>query len=82
MCEIINVQKINNQFIVDCTPCKEDFTNAKLLQIINKHKQVYTTKEFKVEKTRWCFSKGGSPWIVLQNIPDDFVDKGNEIIFR
>ena len=52
MCEIINVQKINNQFIVDCTPCKEDFTNAKLLQIINKHKQVYTTKEFKVEKTR------------------------------
>ena len=52
MCEIINVQKINNQFIVDCTPCKEDFTNAKLLQIINKHKQVYTTKEFKVEKKK------------------------------
>lgn len=57
MCEIINVQKINNQFIVDCTPCKEDFTNAKLLQIINKHKQVYTTKEFKVEKKEGAFQK-------------------------
>ena len=77
MCEIINVQKIYFYLLRVLKLCK-----TKLLQIINKHKQVYTTKEFKVEKTRGCFSKGGSPWIVLQNIPDGFVDKGNEIIFR
>ena len=54
MCEIINVQKINNQFIVDCTPCKEDFTNAKLLQIINKH---IRQKSLKLKKQEGAFQK-------------------------
>lgn len=83
MCKIINVQKIGNKTIIDCSPYDGDFANAMLLQIVDAKKRSFTTKDFRVEKTRACFSEGGTPWIMLEgNIPDNFLDRGNEILFQ
>ncbi len=85
MCEILNIQKIEKLIIIDCSiyDADEDFTRATILKIRDKKGNTVVTKKFKVEKTRPCFSQGGSPWITLnEDIPENFLEKGNKIYFE
>ena len=84
MCEILNIQKIDDFIVIDCSNYNgaEEFTKATVLQIIDENENIFTTKDFKVEKTRPCFSTGGSPWISLSGVvPENFLRKGNRICF-
>ena len=83
MCNIINAKRIGNKTVLDCSPYNGDFMNATVLEIIDANKRSFKTKSFKVEKTPACFSEGGAPWVMLSDsIPDNFLNKGNEILFQ
>lgn len=82
MCEILNAHRMGNKIILDCSPYNGDFMNASILEIIDINKNSFRTRNFKVEKTRSCFAKGGSPWVMIdENISDNFLTKGNEVSF-
>ena len=83
MCEIINTHKIGNDTIIDCSPYNGNFIGASILKIIDKSNKVFQTRDFIVEKTRPCFSGGGTPWIMTKAaIPENFLNKGNEIVLQ
>ncbi|MGN1098647.1 MAG: hypothetical protein ACI4SS_07110 [Clostridia bacterium] len=51
--------------------------------IIDSENEMFKTSRFTVEKTRPCFSEGGSPWVmVFDNVPDKFLTNGNNVIFQ
>ena len=83
MCEIRNITKLNNNILLSCSAYDGDFMNSKLLKIVDKNKNTFETKNFLLDKTRPCFNASVTPWIMLrEDIPDSFLDRGNEIVFH
>ena len=83
MCSIISVTNMNGKLLLNCTSYDGTFDNSKELTIVTKNSEKYITDNFILEKTRPCFSDGKAPWIMLnQNIPEKFLEKGNQIILQ
>ena len=81
MCEILEVTKIRNHILINCTPYEGEFLNSKTLKIYDEQQSSITTKDFSLDRTRQCFNNNGvSPWIKLKpDIPENFLKKGNRI---
>lgn len=79
MCKILNVAKVNQHILLDCSEYEGDFSGATVLKISNGTKEI-TTKSFILDKTRNCFSQHNAPWIMLtQDIDEQFLKIGNDI---
>lgn len=82
MCEILSVFQIDNCFVLGCSEYDGDFTNSKILKIQNKTEGIISINNYIVEKPRECFDKYNTPWIIIkEEIPKEFIKKGNNVYF-
>ena len=80
MCMVLNASNINGSWVLYCSEHDGEFLGAKTLKIINNDNKVYETRDFLVDKTKPCFSKGGNPLVMVKNhIPNEFLEKGNSV---
>jgi hypothetical protein len=83
MCIILNASNINGNWILNCSEYEGEFSNAKMLKIINNEKKSFETEDFLLDKTKPCFSTGGNPWIkLIKPIPMEFLKVGNDIFLN
>ncbi|MCM1578504.1 MAG: hypothetical protein NC078_06890 [Ruminococcus sp.] len=83
MCMILNYTEIGGGTVLDCSEYTGDFINSKTLKIFDSQKNLFTTEDFIVEKSKDCFGSGGAPWVMVKaNIPPEFLKKGNTVVFE
>ena len=83
MCMILNATNIGGGTVLDCSEYNGDFMNSKTLKIVDKEQNVFSTRDFIVEKTRDCFGKGGLPWVMIKSsVTENFLRKGNTVVFE
>ena len=83
MCMILNATNIGGGIVLDCSEYNGDFLNSKTLKIYDSDMNSFATNDFVVEKSRSCFGKGGSPWVMLKtSVSENFLKKGNTVVFE
>lgn len=83
MCEILEVMKVKNRILVECTHSNDDFMNAKSITIFDESDHPIKINHFRMDRTRQCFNdRPVAPWFGIEESVDErFLQRGNRVNF-
>ena len=85
MCEILEVIKMDDGILVECTQHEGDFMKAKVITIFDRESSspAKITK-FCMDRTRQCFNDNPvAPWFRIdEKIDEKFLQRGNTVLIE